>query len=618
MKTTRAGIYVCGAFQSPKDIPETVSQASGAAAMASQVVAAARGTLIDEKRLPAERDASAEEPRIGVFVCHCGINIGGVVDVPSVKDYAATLPGVVFATDSLYTCSQDSQARMKEIIREHSLNRVVVASCSPRTHEPLFQETIREVGINKYLFEMANIRDQCSWVHMSLKAEATAKARDLVRMAVAKAALTEPLKEQEMSVNPRALVVGGGASGMTAALGLADQGFEVILVERDRALGGNLRNLYYTLQGADVQAYMHELIERVKSHRLIQVILDSVIVDFGGFKGNFKTGIMSGPGAVYRQVEHGAVVIATGGRELKPDNYLYGKDPRVMTQVELEGKIARKEIHPRDVDEIVMIQCVGSRIPERPYCSRVCCMSAVKNALKIKEINPRASVFILYRDMRTYGFSEDWYEKARKAGVVFIRYDLDNLPRVALEEGRLGVTLFDPALGESVRLSPDVVALSAAVVPAENDELAALLKLQRTPEDFFLEAHMKLRPVDFATDGIYLCGLAHGPKPLDESISQAAAAVSRACTLLSHDTITVGGIVARVEPEKCAACLTCVRVCPFGVPFINDEGAAQIDAAVCQGCGSCAAECPGKAIQLDHFKDVQIIAKSMALFKESA
>ncbi|MBW1678659.1 MAG: CoB--CoM heterodisulfide reductase iron-sulfur subunit A family protein [Deltaproteobacteria bacterium] len=616
MKTSLPGIYVCGAFQSPKDIPETVSQASGAAAFASEILSEARGSLVSQEEFPPELDIGGEEPRIGVFVCHCGINIGGVVDVPAVREYAQTLPHVVYVDESLYTCSQDSQAKIKEVITENQLNRVVVASCSPRTHEPLFQETIREAGLNKYLFEMANIRDQCSWVHMDKKEEATEKAKDLVRMAVARAALIEPLEEQRININKRALVVGGGASGMTAALGLADQGFEVFLVEREKEMGGNLRHLHYTIQGNDVHKYMHSLIERVQNHPSVQIILDGVIVDSTGFKGNFKTGIMSGPGMAYRQIEHGVTIIATGGEEYKPKEYLYGQDERVMTQQELEGKISREEIDLRSIKEVVMIQCVGSRIPERPYCSRVCCSTAIKNGLKIKEKNPEANIFVLYRDIRTYGLLEDYYTQARKAGMIFIRYDLENKPEVTLEKGNLQVSVYDPSLRENVVLNPDLLTLSSAIVPRENDELATLMKLQRTPEKFFLEAHMKLRPVDFATEGIYLCGLAHSPKPLDESLSQATAAVSRACTLLSHDTVMVGGIVARVEEEKCAACLTCVRVCPYNVPFINEEGVAQIDVARCQGCGSCAAECPGKAIQLQHFKDDQIMTKTKALFKE--
>ena len=618
VKTSRPGVFVCGAFEAPKDIPETVSQASGSAAFASELISEARGTLICEEEFSPERDISGEEPRIGVFVCHCGINIGGVVDVPAVKEYAKSLPHVAYVDENLYTCSQDTQTKIKEVIKENNLNRVVVASCTPRTHEPLFQKTIREAGLNKYLFEMANIRDQCSWVHMDKKEEATKKAKDLVRMAIAAAGYVEPLQEQELSVTKRALVVGGGASGMAAALGLADQGFEVALVEKEKELGGNLHHLHYTLRDDGIQTYMQSLIERVKNHPLILVITDGVIVDFTGFKGNFKTGVMAGPGMAYRQIEHGVAIIATGGEEYKPEEYLYGQDKRVMTQQELEGKIVLDEINLGHVNEVVMIQCVGSRIPERPYCSRLCCSAAIKNALKIKEKNPQSRVFILYRDIRTYGLLEDYYTKARKAGIIFIRYDLEEKPEVKIEKGVLQVEVDDPALGERVVLNPQLLVLSSAIVPRENEELATLMKLQRTQEGFFLEAHMKLRPVDLATEGIYLCGLAHSPKPLNESLSQAAAAVSRACTLLAHDTVSVGGMVARVDGEKCAVCLTCVRVCPYDVPFINEEGVAQIDAAKCQGCGSCAAECPGKAIQLQHCEDKQIIAKSIALFKVEA
>lgn len=618
VNTSRPGIFVCGAFEAPKDIPETVSQASGSAACASGIIAEARGTLIREHTFPPERDISGEEPRIGVFVCHCGINIGGVVDVPAVKSYARTLPHVAYVDENLYTCSQDTQARIKEIIREHKLNRVVVASCTPRTHEPLFQKTIREAGLNKYLFEMANIRDQCSWVHMDKKDGATEKAKHLVRMAIAAAGHVKPLQEQQLSVTKRALVIGGGASGMTASLGLADQGFEVVLVEKEKELGGNLHHLHYTLRDNNLQSYLHALVERVRNHPSIRVITDGVIVDFTGFKGNFKTGIMAGPGMAYRQIEHGVVIVATGGEEYKPQEYLYGQDERVMTQQEFEGKVARREINPGTTGDVVMIQCVGSRIEERPYCSRICCSAAIKNALKIKEANPRSNVFILNRDIRTYGLLEEYYTRARRAGVIFIRYDLENRPQVTLEKGALQVTVNDPALADTVTLHPQLLVLSSAIVPRENDELASLMKLQRTQEGFFLEAHMKLRPVDLATEGMYLCGLAHSPKPLDESLSQAAAAVSRACTLLAHDTVSVGGMVARVDGEKCAVCLTCVRVCPYSVPFINEEGVAQIDAAKCQGCGSCAAECPGKAIQLQHCEDDEIIAKAVALFEVEA
>ncbi len=614
LATSRAGVYVCGVFQGPKDIPETVAQASGAAAAASAVLSEVRGTEVTRKVYPEPKDVKKEEPRIGVFVCRCGNNIGGVVNVPSVKEYANSLGNVVYADENLYTCSQDTQEKIKKAIEEHKLNRVVVASCSPRTHEPLFQETIREAGLNRFLFEMANIRDQCSWVHMNEKEEATHKARDLVRMAVANARLIRPLEELMKSVTKRGLVVGGGLAGMSAALGLADQGFETFLVEREEELGGNLRHIQSVLSGKDVQAFLRDMRKRVTSHPKIQVFTNAAIADFSGYVGNFKTSILVGPRMFTRELEHGVIVIATGGQELKPKEYLYGENPRVLTQLELERMLAADGKKAADLKEVVMIQCVGSRNEERPYCSRVCCASAVKNALKIKSLNPKARVKVLYRDMRTYGHLEEHYARARHAGVLFLRYEEDRKPVVNQKDGNLELSFYNPVLREDMTLRPDLLVLSAAILPSDTEELSKMLKCSRTTDGFFLEAHMKLRPVDFATEGIYLCGLAHAPKTIDESLSQAAAAVSRACTILSKDQIQVGGIVSVVDPDKCAACLTCVRACPYNVPVINAEGKAEIEVAKCQGCGICASECPGKAIKLQHFTDEQIMAKCAVLF----
>jgi len=618
LSTSRPGIFVCGAFQGPKDIPETVAQASGAAAYASGIISTVRGTMVKEKEYPPELDVSGQEPRIGVFICRCGINIAGVVDVPALKEYAATLPGVVYTDENLFTCSQDTQQKIKEAIAEHNLNRVVVASCSPRTHESLFQETIREAGLNKYLFEMANIRDQCSWVHMKQKEEATNKAKGLVRMAVANARLIQPLKELSKEVNKRGLVIGGGLSGMTAALGLAEQGFKVYLVEREAELGGNLLKIHYTLNNDDVQKYLNTLIDNVRKNSDIEVITNAAVVDFSGYVGNYKTSLMTGPGMAMRDINHGIVIIATGGEELKPKEYLYGEDERVITQQELEERVSSNGQGISIYKNIVMIQCVGSRNGERPYCSRVCCSEAIKNALRLKEINPKIRIYILYRDIRTYGFMEDYYRKAREEGVIFIRYDPENKPDVNRENGNLRVSIVDPMIREKVTLNPDLLVLSSATIPHPNKELATMLKIPINEDGFFLEAHMKLRPVDFATEGIYLCGLAHSPKLIDESIAQALATVSRASTVLSKDMIAMSGIVSVVDEERCAACLTCVRVCPYDVPVINLQGKAEIEIAKCQGCGICASECPSKAIQLQHFTDKQIIAKSKALFMEAA
>jgi heterodisulfide reductase subunit A-like polyferredoxin len=614
--TSRPGIYVSGAAESPKDIPETVTQASGAACEAASVIAEARGKDLVVAELPDERDVANEDARIGVFVCNCGVNIGGVVNVPEVTAYARSLPNVVVADDNLFTCSQDTQEKMKRIVTEEKLNRVVVASCSPRTHEFLFRSTIREAGLNKYLFEMANIRDQCSWVHMKDKDGATAKAKTLVRMAVMNANNVMPLKEISVDVNKKALVIGGGLAGMTSALRLAGQNFEVFLLEKDRELGGNLRHIYRTVDGTDVQAFRRTLTEQATSHPLIHVMPEAEIRTHAGVKGNFHTGVAYGPEKTEATIEHGIIIVATGGEELKPVGmYGYdGEDGRIMTQMELEEKIDRGTLPA--CDRITMIQCVGSRNEERPYCSRVCCTNAVKNALRLKAERPDRDVVVLYRDIMTYGFLEKYYLEARKAGVRFVRYEEERPPVVAKADGTIAVTCFDPSIMEEVRLETGLLVLSSATVPRDNEELANLLKVPRTAEGFFFEAHMKLRPVDFASDGIYLCGLAHSPKNMRESIGQAEAAVAKACTILAKDKLMVGGIVAQVDGEKCAACLSCVRVCPYQVPRINEKGEAEIDISKCKGCGNCAAECPAKAIELMHYRDCQIIDKATALLAE--
>jgi len=616
LETSRAGVYVCGVFQSPQDIPETVAQASGAAAAATAAIASARGELLRQQEFPPERDCAAEDPRIGVFVCHCGTNIAGVVDVDGVREYARTLPHVVYAEDNLFTCSQDTQERIKEAIVEERLNRVVVTACSPRTHEPLFQQTLRESGLNPYLFEMANIRDQCSWVHMQDKEGATRKAKDLLRMAAANAALLAALERQRIPIRKRALVIGGGLAGMTAALGFAEQGFEVSLVEREAELGGNMRHIHYCLSGQDPQAFLQELIGKVMAHPSIQVITNAEVVDHEGIQGNFSTGVMIAPAMTYRRLEHGVAVLATGGEEYKPTEYLYGQHPRCITQMELEGRIATGELDPKRLGRVVMIQCVGARTEERPSCSRICCAVAIKNALKLKELAPDLDIHVLYRDVRTYGLLEQHYTRAREQGVIFTRYLPERRPEVQGADERVRVKVWDETLRGNLIIEADLLVLSAAIIPGENEELAAMFKVQRTLEGAYLEAHMKLRPVDFAREGLYMCGLAHAPKLMDETISQAQAAVARAATLLAKDEIEVGGVVARVDPELCAACLICVRACPYAVPVINQDGYSVIDPAKCQGCGNCAAECPQRAIQLQHYRDVQLIAKVTALAQE--
>jgi heterodisulfide reductase subunit A len=614
--TTRPGIYVAGASEAPKDIPETVTQASGAACEAASVICEVRGKDFVVKPLPEEREVPAlEQPRIGVFICHCGVNIGSVVNVPEVKEYAKSLPNVVVADENLFTCSQDTQEKMKHLVNEYGLNRVVVASCSPRTHEFLFRSTIREAGLNKYLFEMANIRDQCSWVHMRDKDGATKKAKTLVRAAVTNANYIKPLKEVAIGVTKTALVFGGGLAGMTAALKLAAQNFEVSLVEKEAALGGNLRHIHSTLDGTDVRQFLANLTEQVVSHPLIHVMTETTAVDHSGFQGNFETSLQHMPTKTTTKLKHGILVVATGGEELKPKGqYGYGEDSRVMTQMELEARLADKTLPA--AQRLTMIQCVGSRNEERPYCSRICCSNAIKHAIELKEGNAGLDVVILFRDVMTYGFLEKYYLKARKAGVRFMRYEKERPPVVAGRNGRLTLTCYDPSIMEEMTFDTDLLVLSAATIAGQNDALGNLLKAPRTQEGFFLEAHMKLRPVDFASDGMYLCGLAHSPKNMRETITQAEAAVAKACAVLSKDRILVGGVVAEVQADKCAACLTCVRACPYSVPVINAKGEAEIDISKCKGCGSCAAECPAKAIDLMHYRDIQIIEKSGAMLSE--
>ena len=644
LETSRPGIYAVGPFREPKDIPETVTEASGAAALAGGLLAPARGSLITPPEYPPERDVSGEEPRIGVFVCHCGSNIGGFLDVPAVAEYARSLPYVVHAEDNLYTCSQDSIRRITEKTKELGLNRVVVASCTPLTHEPLFQDSIRQAGLNPYLFEMANIRNQCSWVHSHDREAATEKAKELVRMAVARAARLEPLHRITVPVTKRALVIGGGVAGMHAALALAKQEIAVDLVEREAELGGNLRHVRYLLETQngrlrwhDARTYLEDLIAQVTADPRITVHRETELVETHGYKGNFTSVLRTPEGEI--TVQHGATIVATGAREYRGPEYGYGRDPRILTQQEFEALLAAGEVRQGEEaaeaqelpQDVVMIQCVG---PAERYCSRICCTVALKNALRLKALNPKARVTVLYRDLRTYGFKERLYTEARRAGVLFVRYDADHKPQVRLPEGGDGeqpptdepleVRVWEPMLGREMVLHPDLLVLSMPMVPAEGaEELANRLKVGVDLDGWLMEAHVKLRPVDFSTEGLYMAGAAHYPKLLDETIAQAQAAAARAATILSQDALPVGGIVAQVDPEACVGCLTCVRLCPFGVPQVRDDltgvgaivGAAYIEPAQCQGCGLCVAECPARAIQLMHYRHEQIEIKVAALLE---
>jgi heterodisulfide reductase subunit A len=618
LETNVPGVFVSGAVQGPKDIPDTVAQASGAAALAASTVAAARGTLARPKEYPAEKDVSGQEPRIGVFVCHCGINIGGVVKVPEVMEYARSLPNVVFADQNLYTCSDDTQKKIREMIKEHDLNRVIVASCTPRTHEPLFMDTCREAGLNPYLFEMANIRDQCSWVHMQIPKKATKKAKDLVRMAVAKARMHTPLQKGSLPVKQSAVVMGGGVAGMTAALNIADQGFPVHLVEKESELGGNLRHIHYlTKERDDPQSTLRSLVDKVNGHPRIKVHLNSDVKAIEGFIGNYKSVIVPAAdigreGAAGETVEHGVVVVATGANEYVPEEYSYGKHPGIMTQRQLEEKLASCKFSARNV---VMIQCVGSRDEKNPSCCRIGCGQAVKNALRVKALSPSTNVYVLYKDVRTYGLAEEAYRRAGEAGVVFLRWDDQRRPEVTVDGG-IRVRIRDFLLGKDISIPADALVLTAAVRPQEgNGRISELLKVPLNRDKFFLEAHMKLRPVDFATEGVFLCGMAHSPKFIDESISQAFGAAARAATVLSKDTLDIEPMISHVIDENCDGCAYCVDPCPYKaitlVEYQKDgqtKKTVKVNEALCKGCGCCMATCPKKGIFVRRFRLEQLSA----------
>lgn len=619
METTRPGVFVSGAFQGPMDIPESVLTASGAGSLCGELLSYRRGNLSKARVYPPERDVSQEEPRIGVYVCHCGANIGRIVNVPETVEYSKTLPNVVHAEESLFICSTEAAAMLARDIEERGLNRVIVAACTPRTHEPLFRDTLREAGINQYYYDMANIREHCSWVHSKEKEEATEKAKDIIRMSAARAVHLEPLQEFDLPVNKKALVVGGGIAGMTSALSMANQGHEVYLVEKEKELGGTARRLHYTLEGLDVQAYLRDLISRIYQCPSIHVYTNATIPAATGYVGNFTTTVKSDRGIT--EIRHGATVIAIGADVHQPTEYLYGEDDRVMTHLELEESITGGDERVTKAKSLVMIQCVGCRNEERNYCSKICCNESVKNSLKLKEINPDMDICILFRDMRTYGFKEDYYREAAGKDVRFIRYEPQDKPQVEpgeAEDGRavLKVTATDYVLDKKLELDADIVVLAAAIIPSPaSQEVSKLFKVALGPDGFLQEAHVKLRPVDFAAEGVYLCGIAHYPKLISETIGQAYGAAGRALTLLANDTVVASGSVCTVNEKMCIGCGACAPACTYNAIELQEtkQGKkASVVPVLCKGCGLCNSKCPTGAIQLKHYTDEEIASQILA------
>ena len=559
---------------------------------------------------------SVEEiPRIGVFVCHCGINIGGVINVPEVVKYAETLPNVVYAEENLYTCSSEGISKIKEAIGKYNLNRIIVASCTPRTHEPLFQSACEEAGVNKYLFEMANIRDQCSWVHSHESEKATEKAKDLVRMAVAKSRLLKPLEEPEIDITPSALVIGGGVAGMTAAFCLANQGFKVYIVEKEPELGGMLRRLYKlypTME--DASKGLNRIVTDVKSSKSIETLTSTIVKQVKGFIGNFEVTVERRNGGT-ANFGVGTIIVATGASNLEPVGmYGYGEYDNVITQLQLEKLL--KDGRLKKPEKVVMIQCVEAREEKgRTYCSRICCMTALKNALLIKELYRDTDIYILFRDLQTYGrHYEDWHRMAQDKGIKFVKYVLEKPPQVVQEEnGKLTINLYHALLGEQLKIGSDLVVLSTPLVPhVDAKELSQILKVPLGPDGFFFEAHVKLRPIDFATDGIYVCGTAHSPKDTAESVSQAFGVASRAAIPMALKHLRTEAITAVVDESLCSGCGTCVELCPYGAIEKDEKGVAKVTAVVCKGCGVCAASCPKRVITMRHFTDEQVTAQALA------
>ncbi len=611
--TTTDGIYVGGSFKGPMGIPRTVAIASGAAFEASLLLSDVKGTLAKEKVYPEEIDILEQETRIGVFVCSCGSNISGVIDVKRVADYAQTLPGVVFVENNMFSCSTDTQDNISKVIKENNLNRIVIAACTPRTHEPLFQETLKSTGLNAHMIEMANIRNQNAWVHKETPEAATLKAHDQVRMAVSKVHLASPLSSLTVDVIQKALVIGGGVAGMTAAAGFSSLGYETTLVEKKEKLGGNAWDVEKTSDGKDLLPELQKIISKTETDERITVYKNAELVSASGSVGNFSGVVQSGDEK--SQIQFGTAVMTIGATESVPDEYLYGEDSRVYTHLEFDKACIEKKADLSNSQSIVFIQCVGSRDDNRPYCSRVCCTHSVKKAAGLKSKYPEKEIFVLYRDIRTYSTNEEWYQQAREVGVVFIRFDRNGKPVVTNENSELTVRMHAPVLDRKIAIETDILVLAAAIEPSKCEELSGLFKFGLNRDGFINEAHPKLKPVDMTVSGLYTAGLCHYPKPLEEAIEQAKATVARANAILSSRQLLLDPIKSFVN-DKCDGCAVCLDVCPYNALSLEEASVngtshktISSDSALCMGCGICSATCPKGAINIHGFTGEQLMAQ---------
>ncbi len=630
LSTTRPGVFVCGAFASPKEIAETILDASGSASEAMRIMRDQLGRLPFSRSQPfikrgnaiQERVNLADPPAIVVLLCGCTGEISDTINLKAVSEFSSEIQDVRAVHILQVACLEDGVEHISRLLEEDvGINRIVVGACSHRTHEPLFQRVAANAGINPYFMEMVNLREQCAWVHRYDTAGATRKACELIRVAVERVKLAEPIYKEERRPQDAALVIGGGVSGMTAALAIADAGYKVHLVEKSGELGGNLHHIYYVAEPDNPQRLLRDLVNRVLTHEHIQLHLRSQVIQHSGSVGDFRARIqttLQNDSIQVKSTQHGVVILATGGVEASGDHYKLGSNPRVIRQSELEEILAHNLERVAKLKSVVMIQCVQSE-HEMEYCSRICCTNTLKNALRLKMINPGCQVVILYKNIVTYGFREKYYLEARKHGVLFVRYTRTEPPTVTVENTATGdkftVTVNEHIFGKQLAFEPDLLALSMSIEPSpKTAELAKIFKLPLSPEGFFHEAHLKMRPMDVYDEGIYIAGMAHYPKFIEESITHTLACAGRAMTVLSRPSLQLGGIVAEVDTSMCTGCLTCVRTCPFGIPEVKQDlvgaggiiGAAWIDPARCQGCGTCTAECPARAIQLMHYKDEQI------------
>ena len=611
-QTSLKGIFVGGAFRNPRDIPESVVEGSSAAAAAASFLALQKSS-VPVREYPAEGGLTQEIPKIGVFVCHCGEEMKKVLSIPDLLQAAKQSGEVAHVEELGLACLPEDLDLIKRRIGEQGLNRIVIAGCSRWEIRGPIEEMARGMGFSPTLIEYANIREQCAFVHEAHPGPATEKAAALIKMAVERARRIQPLRRGKQKVEKKGLVVGGGVAGLTASLRLAEQGYEVSLIEKEKELGGNLKESFYTLKASDPQALLQELIEGVRENKNIHLFTDALVTGFERKNGHYRTKILHQ--GEEKALDHGTLILATGGKEVTPKDYLYGKDPRVITQRQLEKLIHQKDEGLKEVHSVVMIQCVGSRDEEHPYCSRVCCGHAVKNALRLKEQNRKINVYVLYRDVRTYGFYETYYHEARGKGVVFIRYDLANKPSVTPQDGGLRVSLFDPALGSRVNLSADRVVLSAGIEPNDNKELAKIFDAELNSDGFFQEANPKSAPLDSVDRGKFFCGLCHSPNPIEDAISQGNAAAARAGAILSKEAIEEKTHQAYVIKRLCCGCGLCVATCPYDARVLNEEeGKAEVIGALCQGCGNCVIACRNTACQQQNLeKELNMAVLDMAL-----